>query len=196
VYEPTVKFFIEQEDIMTDSYKKIKASGDSQPTRRQVCSLRQKELEIEKLSVSYSDTSAKFQEFSIVLDNITLVAELKHNVKIADMNVSSLCATMRDKGGVDAVTLTKNFGIGIESAKRTRLVTTQRGVGKMIDPSLNKRYKTNDRQLIYHHLPFTLFTDTIYSTILSRQGNKAAPVFYNGAGWGRAFPMKKDKEAH
>jgi hypothetical protein len=36
----------------------------------------------------------------------------------------------------------------------------------------------------------------MYSTILSRQGNKATQVFFDGAGWGRAFPMKKEKEAH
>jgi hypothetical protein len=127
-----------------------------------------------------------------VLDNSTLLAELKHNFNIADMNVSSIHATM----SVDAVTLAKNFGIGIEAAKRTRLVTTQRGVRKMIHPSLNKRYKTNDRQLRYLRLPVTLFTDTMYSTILSRQGNTAAQVFCDGAGWGRAFPMKNEKEAH
>jgi hypothetical protein len=59
---------------MKDSYGKLKASGDSHPKRRQVCSLRQKELEIEKLSVSYSDTSAKFQDLSIVLYNNTIIA--------------------------------------------------------------------------------------------------------------------------
>jgi hypothetical protein len=36
----------------------------------------------------------------------------------------------------------------------------------------------------------------MYSTILSRQGNKAAQVFCDGSGWGKAFPMKKYKEAH
>jgi hypothetical protein len=36
----------------------------------------------------------------------------------------------------------------------------------------------------------------MYSTILSRQGNKAVQVFCDGAGWGRAFPMKKEMEAH
>jgi hypothetical protein len=139
VYYRTVTLFSDQEASMTDSYGKLKAPGDSHPKRRQVCSLRQKELDIEKLSVSYSDTSEKLQDLSIVFDNITLLAKLKHNVNIADMNVSYIHATMRDKGGVDAVTLVKNFGIGIEAAKRTRLVTTQRGVSKMIHPSLNKR---------------------------------------------------------
>jgi hypothetical protein len=36
----------------------------------------------------------------------------------------------------------------------------------------------------------------MYSTILSRQGNKATQVFCGGAGRRRAFPMKKEKEAH
>jgi hypothetical protein len=35
---------------------------------------------------------------------------------------------MRDKGGIDAATLAKKWGIGIEAAKRTRLVTTQRNI--------------------------------------------------------------------
>jgi hypothetical protein len=183
VYDPTVTLFSEQEYSMTESYLELKASGDLHPRRRQVCSVRQKELEIEKLSASYRDKSTKLQDFSIVLENSTVLVELKHNVNIADMNVSSIHAAMRDKGGVDAVTLAKNFGIGIEAAKRTRLVTTQRGVRKMIHPSLNKRYKTNDRQLKYRVLHVTLFTDTMYSTIISIQGNKAAQVFCDGSGW-------------
>jgi hypothetical protein len=130
------------------------------------------------------------------LDNNTLLAELKHNVNIADLNVSYIHATLRDTGGVAAATLAMNFGIGIEEAKRARLVTTQRGARKMIHPSMNKRYKTNNRQLRHRRLPVILFTDTMYSNILSRQGNKAAQVFFDGAGWGRAFPMKKEKEAH
>jgi hypothetical protein len=48
VYDPTVTFFSEQEATMTDSYEKMKASWDSHPKRRQVCSLRQKEIGIEK----------------------------------------------------------------------------------------------------------------------------------------------------
>jgi hypothetical protein len=194
VYDPTVTFFSEQEESMTNSYRKLKPSGDSHPKMRQVCSLRQKELEIKKLTVAYSDTSAKLQDLSIVLENITLLAELKHNVNIADLNVSSIHATMRDKGGVDAATLANHFGIGIEVAKRKTIMTTQMGVRKIIHPSLNKRFKTNDRQLRYRRLHVTLFTDTMYSTIISRQGNKAAQVFCDGAGWGRAFPMKKEKE--
>jgi hypothetical protein len=49
------------------------------------------------------------------------------HVHISEVNMSSLTADMRDGGGVGVATLAKNFGIGIEAAKRTRLVTTKRG---------------------------------------------------------------------
>jgi hypothetical protein len=75
-------------------------------------------------------------------------------------------------------------------------VTTQRGVRRMIHPSLTKRYKTNDSQLRYRRLPVTMYTDKMFSTILSRQDNKAAQIFCTGFGFVRAFPMKKEKEAH
>jgi hypothetical protein len=102
---------------------------------------------------------------------------------------------MRDKAGVDAETLANNRGIGIEAAKRTRLVTTQRGVRIIIHPSLARRSNTNDRQLRYRCLPVTMFTNTIYSTIPSRQKNKADHIVCTDFGFVRAFPMKKEIEA-
>jgi hypothetical protein len=98
---------------------------------------------------------------------------------------------MRDKAGIDDATLANKWGIGIEEAKRTRLVTTQGGIRIMIHPSLTKRCKTNDRHLIYLRLPVIIFTATIYSTIISRQENKAAQIFCTDFGFVRAFPMKK-----
>jgi hypothetical protein len=97
---------------------------------------------------------------------------------------------MREKGGVDAATLAKKWGIRSEAAKRMRLVTTQRGIIWMIHPSLMKRYKAKDRQLRRGRLPVTMFTDTIYTTILSRQHNKEAQVFCTDFSFVRAFPMK------
>jgi hypothetical protein len=174
---------------MMDSWGNIKVSGDCHPKRRQLCSLRQKEEEIKHLSSKYSDTSAKFQDLSAVLDDGTLLAELDDNN--LNLNISLVKSEMRDKGGIDAATLAKNWGIGIEAAKRTRLVTTQRDIRRMIHTSLTKRYKTNDRQLRYRRLPFTMYTDTMYSTILSRQMNKAAQIFTTDFGFVRAFPLKK-----
>jgi hypothetical protein len=113
-----------------------------------------------------------------------------------NLNVSMVKSEMRDKGGIDTATLAKNWGIGIKAAKRTRLVTTKRGIRRMVHPSLTKRYKTNDRQLRYRRLPVTMYTDTMYSTILSRQMNKAPQIFTTDFVFVRAFPMKKEKDAH
>jgi hypothetical protein len=104
------------------------------------------------------------------------------HVHIYEVNMSSLTADIRDGGGVDVATLAKNFGIGIEAAKRTRLVTTQRGVKRMIHPSLSVRLRKNDRQLRYLRLPVTCFTHTMFSKSKSRQGNKAAQVFCTANG--------------
>jgi hypothetical protein len=103
---------------------------------------------------------------------------------------------MRDKGAVDSEILAKNWGVGIEAAKRTRIMTTKRGIRRMIHPSLTKGYKTNDRQIQYLRLPVTMFTDIIYSTIISRQHNKAAQVVFTDFGFVKAFPMKLESEAH
>jgi hypothetical protein len=75
-------------------------------------------------------------------------------------------------------------------------VTTKRGIRRMSHPSLTKWYKTNDRQLLYRRLSVTMFTEKMYSTILSRQQNKAAQIFCTDFGFVRAFPMKKESEAH
>jgi hypothetical protein len=41
-----------------------------------------------------------------------------------------------------------------------------------------------------------MYTDTMYLTILSRQDNKAAKIFCTDFGFVRAFPMKRESEAH
>jgi hypothetical protein len=102
-----------------------------------------------------------------------------------NFNISLVKYEMRDKAGVYAETLANNWGIGIEAAKRTRPVTTQRGIRRMIQPSLTKRYTTNDRQLRYRLLPFTMYTATMFSTILSRQDNKASHIFCTDFGFVR-----------
>jgi hypothetical protein len=159
-YDSSVTTFHNKEAGMMDSWGNIKVSGECHPKRRQVCSLRQKEAEIKLLSSKYSDTSAKLQDLSAVLDDGTLLAELDD--KNLNLNISLVKSEMRDKAGIDAATLAKNWGAGIKAAKRTRLVTTQRGVRIIIHPSLTKRYNTNDRQIRYRRLPFIMYTDTMY----------------------------------
>jgi hypothetical protein len=188
-YDPSATTFHDQEAGMVDSWGNLKVSGDFHPKRRQFCSLRQREAEVKLLISKYSDTSDKLQDLSPVLDDGTLLAELDNST--TNLNVSLVKSEMRDNTGVDSATFANNWGIGIQAVKRTRLVTTQRGIRRMIHPSLTKRYKTNDRQIRYRRLPVTMYTDAMYSTILSRQDNKAAQIFCTDFGFVKAFPMKK-----
>jgi hypothetical protein len=195
-YDPSAKTFHDKEAGMTDSWGNLNVPGDFHPKSRQLFSLRQKEAEIKLLSARYSDTSAKLQDLSPVLDDGTLLAELESVTTTTDLNVSLVKSEMRYKARVDDATFANNWGIGIEADKRMSLVTTQRGIRRMIHLSLTNRYKTNDRQMRYCLLPVTMFTGTMYSTILSMQQNKAAQIFCTDFVFVRAFPMKLESEAH
>jgi hypothetical protein len=118
---------------MTDSWGNIKISGNLHPKRRQVCSLCHNKVDIKLLTAKYSDTSTKLQDLSAVLDDGTLLAEIDCIATTTDFNVSLVNSEMRDNDGVDAANLSKNWGVFIESAKRMRPVTTQRG-GVTDDP--------------------------------------------------------------
>jgi hypothetical protein len=107
------------------------------------------------------------------------------------IRLSAYCIISRGRWSICALALPK-----VLTARRTRLVTTQRWIRIIIHASLTKRYKTNDRQLRYRRLPVTINTATMFSTILSRQDNKAAQIFCTYFGFVRAFPLKKEKEAH
>ena len=98
--------------------------------------------------------------------------------------------------GMSPAKLAKNWGIGLETAKQTLKVTTQRGVRTVLHPSLSRRYRTNDRQLRYRRLGVELFSDTMEANTRSRRGNKYAQIFCARNGWIRAFPMKKKSCAH
>jgi hypothetical protein len=137
--------------------------------------LHQNEAEVKLLSSKYSDTSAKLQDLSSVLDDGKLLAELD-DINM-NLNISLVKSEMRHNAGVDAATLANNWGIGLEEAKRMRVVTTQKGIIIMIHPSLTKRSNTNDTKLRYRHLTVTMYTATMLSKILSRQNNKAGQIF-------------------
>jgi hypothetical protein len=166
VYDPSGSSYAEQEAAMMDLRGQLKIAEDKHPLRRQICPIHMTE--------TFSDTTIKLQALSLTLDDSSLLQEMTSHVHISEVNMSSLTVYMHDGGGVDVATLAKNFGIGIEAAKRTRLVTTQRGLKRMIHPSLSVRFRTNDRQLRYHRIPVTCFTAKMFSNSKSIQGNKAS----------------------
>ena len=102
----------------------------------------------------------------------------------------------RKAPGVDFMTLAKRWCISPQKAHRTVLKITQRGVRKCLDPTLSRRFPTNDRMLRYRRLPRPCFTDTLVAGTPSKQGHKYTQVYCTSFGWTRAHPMKQKGEAH
>ena len=77
---------------------------------------------------------------------------------------------------VDAPTPAKIWNIPIDIAKNTVLVTTQRGVQRVSNPSIMRRFPTNDRMLRYNRLPHPMFTDTLLAGTASQRGHNLSPI--------------------
>jgi hypothetical protein len=75
-------------------------------------------------------------------------------------------------------------------------MTTQCGVRTCLNPTLSRRYPTNDRMLRYPRLPHPLFTDTMFAGTVSKQGYKATQVYATHYGWACAYNMKRKGEVH
>ena len=75
--------------------------------------------------------------------------------------------------------LSQKWNIGLETAKRTLQVTTQQGVRTAVHP-LHRRYRVDHLHLNRRHLKGDWFTDTLFSKVISIQGNTCAQVFTNG----------------
>ena len=150
-----------------------------------------KSLSIARQTDDYdSRSTALLYNISPVLDDRSFLHDME-NVKI----ISSV-KTVSQRWGIDAETLSRNWGIGLAAAKRTLHATTQRGIRTVLHPTLSRRFRTNDRQLRYRRLPVDMFTDTMFSKTLSRRGNKCAQIFATANGWTRAYPMERKSQAH
>ena len=82
----------------------------------------------------------------------------------------------------DPQLLARNWGIDLQTAKRTVNATTQRSVRIVLHPTLSRRFRTNDRQLRYRRLPIDCFTDTLISNTKLRRNDLYAQVFATSDG--------------
>ena len=69
--------------------------------------------------------------------------------------------------------LARKWNIGLEMAKQTIHVTTQRGIRTAIHP-LHRRYRVDHLHLNRRRLNGKWFTDTLFSPVVSIQGNSCA----------------------
>ena len=95
---------------------------------------------------------------------------------------------------VDAPTLAKRWNIPLDRAKTTVLATTKRGVRHVTNPSIMRRFPTNDRMLRYNRLPCPMFTDTLLAGSASQLRHNFAQLFATLYSWYRTIPMTKKRD--
>ena len=125
-----------------------------------------------------------------------------HNLSLAlngQVQVSGAVSGVNTEKGKVQVTpydLAKRWNIGLETAKRILIKTTQRGLRISPNHLFSQEYSTNDRMLRYRKLPVDLFTDTLEARIVSHRGNKYAEIYAYRNTWCKAYPMANKSDAH
>ncbi len=103
---------------------------------------------------------------------------LASHVKISSIETSLIGHIRSPKiTPIDPQTLAAQWMISPEQAKRTVVMTTQRGVWTGLNPTLSRRCPTNDQMLWYKRVLHTMFNDTLFAGSVSRQGNKLAQTY-------------------
>ncbi len=93
--------------------------------------------------------------------------------------------------------LARLWKIPVRTAEQTLKVTTQKGIVHPLKP-LQARYRTKQAQLRYNQLGGRhgrFYSDTMFSSVPSIQGNTCAQVFVNDVNFTRVYPMKKKRFA-
>jgi len=90
------------------------------------------------------------------------------------------------------------WNIGLDTAKKTIQVTTQKGIRTTNYP-IEQRFRTRQAQLRYKQLGGRhgrFYTDTFFSDVPSLNGNGMAHIYTNDIAFTRVYPMKLKSQAH
>jgi hypothetical protein len=94
------------------------------------------------------------------------------------------------------VILSQKWNVGLEAAKRTLRVTTQKGIRTAADLSIARCWGTNDRRMRYKQLKTDLFTDDTFANIASTRGNTGGQVYTNATDWVKIYPTPSKGGCH
>ena len=106
--------------------------------------------------------------------------------------------TTGKKSDIKPESLSKLWGIPLDTAQKTIEATTQQGLKSGIYP-LVRRFRTKQAHLRYNQLGSlhgTFYTDTFFASITSQRGFKCGQMFCNAAGFMYFVPMVKESDAH
>ena len=117
--------------------------------------------------------------------------------RIASLNTTTKINAIRTGDVNSAITpenVAKRWMIGVEQAKKTLGVTTQRGVRTIPNPAM-RRFKTQMAHLRYPRLNGTFYADIMEPKVKSIDSHKYAHVIGNGRGFTKVYPMETKNES-
>ena len=124
------------------------------------------------------------------------INSMKSAVLIETEEECTLSALTSAPVSMAASKLSKLWGIGLDTARKTIEATTQKGVKTVSFPNVERRWPTGDRPLRYRRLHHKVFHDTLKSNVISLRGNKFSEMYATDFGWSRNFPMVKESDVH
>ena len=96
---------------------------------------------------------------------------------------------------VDDVTLAKRWGVSVDIAKRTKQLTTQRGI-RTLTGNIGRRFRTRQHQLSSPLIMTKVYSDTMFSDTTSVLGNTCAQLHMTSEGYATGDVMKSKADAH
>ena len=88
----------------------------------------------------------------------------------------------------------KRWMVGLETAKNSLMVTTQRGIRSIPNPA-TRRFKTQMTHLRYPRLRGMFYADIMEPKIKSVGSHRYAHIIGNGRGYTKAYPMERKNES-
>jgi hypothetical protein len=134
-------------------------------------------------------------EFANQVDTMNQTDPILH--RIASLNTTTKINAIRTGDVNSAITpenVAKRWMIGVEQAKKTLGVTTQKGVRTIPNPAM-RRFKTQMAHLRYPRLHGTFYADIMEPKVKSIDSHKYAHVIGNGRGFTKVYPMERKNES-
>lgn len=195
-WNPSSSEYAKAEAALLDSNGELKTPGDritNKYTRqiKQISDLSIAALNyLQQVGRSASQGEAILHSIEPALNEYTYNTMLKENRSI------SATSTSNRKSMLTAEKLASTRRIPIKQAQNTLKVSTQRGIRHVANPTITRRFRSNDRMLRYKRIPHVVFTDTLKSSVKSRDQNQYAQVYCTDSRWTRVYTMKKESQAH
>jgi hypothetical protein len=183
-WDPSTTLYRNQELAMTNLHGEVCTYANVRGPRTSLVINSISSTYTDHIDITHDDNFHQASSSNFVISSLDTGMSMTGNVRA------------RKAPGVNSVTLSKRWCISPQKAQRTLTKTTQRGVCKCLDPTLSRRFPTNDQMLRYKRMPHPCFTDTLIAGTPSKQGNKYAQAYCTSFGWTRAHPMKRKGDAH